>query len=455
MGMKPITGPELLSSPRRKPTRGLWRNWLLILAMWWAGQAAAAGFALHEHSLTAMGTAYAGAGVNAGDEAAGLFWNPAGIVRAPSWQLQAGAVYVNTSSPFENQGSSQSFQSADGTLSLPTTGPSDDGGTAGVIPSAYLVADLRDRVRLGLGIYAPFGLSTEYRPDWVGRYHAIKSAITTVSVNPVVSYRLTDRLTLGAGVSASYLSAELSQAVFVLDPGSGAQLPDGRATLEADDWGYGVNAGLLYSAGDDSRLGIAYRSHVDQQLTGHRSLSGVGAFSGRTDVSAGLTLPESLIVSGYRPITRSWAVMADAMWTRWSRLDELRVKAQDGFPDDVTRFDWTDSWRLAVGILFEPSEDWKLRFGLAYDQAPIPSPERRTPRLPDNDRYWITFGASYRPTANLTLDFGYAFVQLSRADVASTVDLAAAVLPGAYTDTLRGAFETDSHLVGVQLRIAL
>jgi long-chain fatty acid transport protein len=48
-----------------------------------------------------------------------------------------------------------------------------------------------------------------------------------------------------------------------------------------------------------------------------------------------------------------------------------------------------------------------LRTGFAYDETPIPGPDDRTPRVPDNNRYWLSFGAKYSPKDWLDIDVGY------------------------------------------------
>ena len=53
------------------------------------------------------------------------------------------------------------------------------------------------------------------------------------------------------------------------------------------------------------------------------------------------------------------------------------------------------------------SPSWTLRTGVSYDQTPVPNTRYRTARIPDTDKYWISFGASYKYKA-FTFDVGYA-----------------------------------------------
>ena len=69
-----------------------------------AGSAHAAGFALIEVNATGQGNAYAGAAA-ATNNASTIFFNPAGMMNLEGEQLVLAAHYIDTSSDFENDGS--------------------------------------------------------------------------------------------------------------------------------------------------------------------------------------------------------------------------------------------------------------------------------------------------------------------------------------------------------------
>ncbi|MGH8604506.1 MAG: OmpP1/FadL family transporter, partial [Gammaproteobacteria bacterium] len=233
-----------------------------------------AGFQLGEHSANAIGRSLAGYGV-IGDDASAVFFNPAGLVLLDRPTVQNGLFYITSGFEFENQGSRQSLAG----LSAPSRGIDDDGGRDGLAPSLYALAPLWERVRVALGITAPFGLVTDYDADWVGRYHALRSELKTIDINPSVAYRLSGQLSLGAGVSVQYADATLSRAVFVFDPASGNPLADGLARVEGDDWSVGYDLGLMFEWDQHTRFGAGYRSKVDHTLRGTRKLEGVPAQS--------------------------------------------------------------------------------------------------------------------------------------------------------------------------------
>ncbi len=391
------------------------------------GSAGAAGFALTEQSVTGLGNAFAGGSASAEDPTT-VYFNPAGLTRLQGTQATAAVHVIAPSAELSDSGSRTAF-------GTPLRGGS--GGEAGetrAVPNFYYARDLTSTVKFGLGINAPFGLATQYDSDWIGRYHAIKSDLTTVNINPALAFKLNDVLSLGVGVSAQFADAELTNAVDfgavcaggeaagALPAGTCAALDlspqgaDGSVKVEGDDWSAGVNLGLLYELSAETRVGFAYRSKIKHTVDGDATfvvpasavaLTQSGAFR-NTGVHAHLELPDTASLSVYHRMTPKWAVMSDITWTGWSSFDELRVVFDNpAQPDSVQPERWDDTLRYSLGFTYYHDPKWTFRFGIAYDETPIPDAEHRTPRIPGNSRRWIALGGSYSPSDKLTLDVGY------------------------------------------------
>ncbi len=388
---------------------------------------AAAGFALIEQSASQTGNAYAGGAASAND-ASTLYFNPAGMTRLPA-QVVGALHYVAPSAKFSG--------SATDVFGNPVSGGNGgDGGENGLIPNLYMSTPLGEGLYVGLGINAPFALSTKYDSTWKGRYQAIESEVTSVNFNPSVAYRISPQWSLGAGVNLQYIEAKLTQAVDQgslcaptqaqlqargvprADPARCAGLTpqgsDGQAQVKGDNWGGGFNLGLLYEPSTRMRLGLSYRSGIKQQLTGNASFSGIqpqfsefGIFV-PTDVAADADLPQSASVSLWHDVGDNWSVMADATWTGWSSFKELRVQYDSFQPDTVVDESWNDSWRYALGVDYRYNSKWTLRAGTALDESPIPNPSHRTARIPGEDRIWASLGVGYRYSRSVGIDIGYA-----------------------------------------------
>ena len=421
----------------------------VLVSLLSAGIASAAGFALIEQSVSGLGTAYSG-GAAIAEDASTIYYNPAGLTQLNGSQVVGGVHVIVPSAKFHNEGSTH----ATGALLR-----GDDGGEAGKatpIPNVYFSTRLTDRMAVGLGINAPFGLQTEYDSGWVGRYHAIKSELITININPSVAYKVTDQFSAGAGLNAQYVKATLTNAI---DFGSFLRNPqgaDGLVKLSGDSWGFGFNLGLLYEFTPQTRAGIAYRSKVKQQLSGDAEFSGVPApiaagspaFK-NCPISALIDLPASASASFVHQFDSHWTVMTDVTWTEWQSFNELRIHfSNPSQPDAVVTTNWRNTLRYSLGAQYALDNRWTLKTGVAYDKTPIRSDQYRTPRIPDNSRFWTSLGAKYRLSNSVNIDAGYAHLFVSDPKVDK-----AAVGEDASRGGLKGYWDANVNIASIQLTV--
>jgi len=405
----------------------------------------ASGYALIEQSASGMGNAFAGAAATA-EDATTIFFNPAGMMYLPDNQLVLAGHAIKPSADFNNQGSHLSSL----TGARPTLG--DNGGGIGdwnFLPNFYFAKSVHPNIKLGLGVNTPFGLNTDYANTWVGRYQALDSDLKTVNINPSIAFKATDWLSLGAGFSAMWMKADLSNAI---DFGTLFKLPqalDGQARLSGDGWGWGWNLGALFQLGPATRLGLAYRSQVHQTLQGTATFSGVplplAPLFPDGPVRAQVSTPDSLSASVFHQINGTWDVMADLTWTNWSVFQDLTATRPSGSVLSSTQEHWSDTFRVSVGGNYHVNDKLKLRTGFAYDESPV-STAFRTARIPDSDRYWLSLGANYQLTPTSSVDFGYAHLFFVNANIDKTTDTSSAALK----DTLRGRYDGQVDILSAQ-----
>jgi len=406
-------------------------------------QAGAAGYAIIEHSATGLGNAFAGAAAVA-EDASTIYFNPAGMTYLPGSQMVVAGHIIMPKAEFNDRGSYLNPDLTGGTaVAGSLRGDDADGGVTKFVPNFYFSYQLDDRLFAGIGINAPFGLATEYDEDWVGRYHALDSDITTVNINPSLAWKVNERLSIGAGISVQYIEATLSNTLdfgtICMGMASNPALPrppfptvaqctaagatpqnaDGRVKVEGSDWSWGFNLGAILQLTDNTRLGLAYRSKVSHDLEGRAEFrvpanfqtllnAGIPLFTD-TDAMAAVDLPESASFSFVHDFNPQWTVLADVTWTRWSRFDELVIEFDNpNQADSVQPENWEDSWRYSIGAIYRPNGTWTFRAGLAYDETPIDEDTDRTPRIPGNDRTWIALGVGYRISDTMAVDVGYA-----------------------------------------------
>jgi len=429
----------------QQPT--VWVRLVFVAALaGWAGGACAAGFALIEQDASGLGNAFAG-GAAVAEDAGTIYFNPAGMTRLPGKQVLAAAHAIGTNVKFTNQGST--------TLGQPLTGG--NGGNAGgwnAVANLYLSWQLNDSLWLGLGVNSPFGLKTEYEQGWVGRYQALNSELMTININPSIAYKVSDKVSLGFGVSAQRIDATLSKAIDqgticlgVAPPGvcnavvGPPQTADAQQQLSAGDWGYGFNLGALFQISPDMRIGVNYRSQIKYTLTGSSTYSSVNPlFAGNpsfqnTSASADLTVPDSASVSVFQTFGDKWEMMSDITWTHWSVFNQLTVNFANGAPSNTTPEQWLNTWRFSLGLNYKFNEQWKLRTGVAWDQSPVPNPQVRNPRVPDNSRTWLAIGGSWSFAKGASVDVGYAHLFVPDTSINHT-ESASGTLIGTYNNSV-------------------
>ncbi|MBB3233065.1 OmpP1/FadL family transporter [Halomonas stenophila] len=383
-----------------------------------ASQAAASGFQVREQSAKTLANALSNATAGA-EDVSFMAYNPAAIGNIDGNQVAGGVAYIDAT--FELQDGQ-----ASNVLGMPyTSSASGEGGESAVVPSFAAKSQLNDQWDLGLAIYSPYGLSTKYDEDWIGRYHAIETELKTIDIQPTLNYRATERLNLAVGLRAQYADATLSNATdfgagaaAMGVPGASPGQNDVIGELTGDDWGYGYTLGALFQATERTRFGVSYRSEIDLTLEGDLDVDGTDPLSegaidaGRvsdTGGSADLTTPANLNLGVHHQLTDRLALMANAEWTEWSSFDELVVEFDDGSESRTTE-NWDDTWAFSVGANYTLNPQWMLRAGLGVDETPVPSAEYRTPRVPDADRRWATLGATWMPTTHLGVTAGYMHV---------------------------------------------
>lgn len=372
---------------------------LAVLFAILAGPAHSAGFALIEQNASGLGNAYAGQAASAQD-ASTIYFNPAGMTLLPDRQLVLAAHLIKP------------YVKYSGTVS-PAVGGGDGGDAGGLamVPNFYYAFRLSPSVHLGLGVTAPFGLKTEYDPDWMGRFQAIKSEVKTINLNPSVAWKLNDRFSLGAGLNIQHIEATLSNRISPLAPTS-------LATVEGDDFGWGYNLGMLWQAGKDTRVGLAYRSEIDYTLEGRIEVRNFGLLPSGP-VKADVTMPASASLSIFHKLGPRLDLLADLTWTGWSAFDRLTIAYSNGTPISSTPQNWDDNWRYSLGATWHMNSAWSWRAGLAYDETPT-SDAFRTPRIPDESRTWVAVGGQYRMSGNSIIDFGYAHLFVKDARLTSS-----------------------------------
>lgn len=375
--------------------------------------AVAGGFMLTEQSVAGLGRAYAGAGI-VGDDLSAVWYNPAGMSLLSGTAVQMGAVVAD--------------------LDLPVTtesGEKENGRKHGVpVPNMYIVHQIKDDMWFGFGITVPYGMATEYNPDWKLSDKGMNAEVKTFDFNPNIAVKLTDTLSFGAGVSLQYVTAQFESTKTT----NAGQM---RVRLNADGWAWGGNLGFMWQPTETVRVGLAYRSQVNHKADGYlktevSSSTLSGSFKSN-DGHAEMSGPHTITLTGTWKATDALRLSGLARWANWSSFDKLPIsgdslkKATYAAALDLTQnsqwanalssnktapeYHWKDSWLFTVGADYDINDEFTVRGGVGYEISPVDDDKYRSATIPDTDRLWLSLGATWRVNKQLQGDFGIAYLK--------------------------------------------
>lgn len=418
--------------------------------------ALASGFGVFTQGASGLGQANAVVAHPTGPSS--LYFNPALLNDVPGRQLEVGTTGIY----------------ADRKIKL-DSGGSEDGKENWDFPSTfYYTHQINDQVTAGLGIFFPFGLSTEWDDDYEGRYLGTSAEVFTTNINPAISFRVNDKFSVALGVDVLYLDATLKSKVnqtavytltdLQLSGGMGGALPPLSAPLndidqkfEGDGWGAGYNLGMLYKATERISIGATYRSHIDVNIDGDASFTGVNPILAAafpdTDGDADIRLPQQATAAvAVKPLD-NLVVEVGVRWEDWESTDDLTIEFDSpvfGQPASITPRAWNSTWTYNIGGQYRLNETVAINAGYLYGQNAVPS-STFEPLIPDADAHLFTLGTdlTFGPWT-VSGAFGYEHHE-DRDKTNQLGDLPGSILAGQAVGTANGTYETDIYLVGLSL----
>jgi long-chain fatty acid transport protein len=388
---------------RRRPWRATCLG-LLALGFWTAAPAVGAGFGFFEQGAKAMGMA--GAFTAQADDPSALFHNPGGLAFFDERQLAAGFSWIYTTE-------------AEFAGAPPFPGP--QGGAeqetlSQGLPHLYWVEPVSDVWKLGLGVYAPFGLVTEWQDpgNFAGRYLSTKAALRAIDVNPILGWQLTPKFGLGIGAIARFSDVELHRYIATQNPFTLLPADVGKLELKSDfHEGFGWNVGFLHRYNNSFSWGLSYRSKVKVDYEGDARVRQIATGNAQFDalvrsrlpfdrdlpVQTSIEFPDMASLGFAIALTRNLLLETDFNWSGWSTFDEVVIDftggATNSLPDSTIPEDWDDVNNYRVGLRWTRGAASEWRFGYVLDKTPQPE-EAVSPLLPDADRDGITIGYGRR-----------------------------------------------------------
>ena len=308
-----------------------------------------------------------------------------------------------------------------------------------------------------------FGLSTQIMHVRLRSAADVKNAVAGVAQNTAYEFAggVPNAVCTGLNIGlinglCNLTTSTIGGLLTSNNPLLGTEAVQGEGVLNIEGYGYGFgwNTGYLFAFNDDkSRVSLSYRSKITQTIKGEfdwdfsdvtgripnpkdpLSVLTTGAVDARsyieqyvrpdTDSSLRITTPEVVIGGIFHQATPKLALMTSVNWTRASRINELRIEAEDRTDPDgntvrqgdvVVKTKFRDVFKLGLGANYRFNERWLGRAGVGYEQTPIPNAEARHGSLPDANRRVYSLGLNYLKDKKTSIDLAYSFITLEDAN---------------------------------------
>lgn len=325
-----------------------------------SASAMAGGYQVNLASQRQIGMGHTGTGIQTGTSS--IFFNPGAMSYLQENGVTVGASALVSYISYRSTNFTSATAEADNPVKTPF--------------QVYAAFSINDKLKAGLGAYTPYGSTVRWGDEWNGRFGLSELSLAAFYFQPTLSYQLTDKIGIGAGLIVATGSVNLQRQLPL-------QGPDGNEPgIELDgsaDTGFGYNVGIYFQPSEKFSLGIDYRSRIDLKVEdgditySNLPNSATALFPGKT-FSAELPLPATLSVGiGYHP-TERWTIAADVSHVGWSAYDKLRFDYDQpvaGRPFSENQRNYDDAYIYRLGAEYKATDNLMVRAGAYYDNTPV------------------------------------------------------------------------------------
>lgn len=389
----------------------------------------AEGYQLNTQSARQLGMGHLGTALKLGGES--MLFNPAGLSYMDGKvDLSLGATAIFSKVKFTS-----------GNYNAETDNP------IGTPLFGYAGFKITDKFYAGISVTNPAGNSLVWPDNWSGSTYIQNISLKVFSVQPTISYKFSEKLSLGVGLMADFGSMDMSKGIMPV--GSiAAFLPLVPAQYQTvinnnlnvsplsmnltgkSGVGLGFNIGILYSPNDRLSIGLSYRSKVMMKLNNgdaaisysspelqtlfamlSQSPNFPAAVKGAMMLDGGnfnaqLPIPSNTNLGIAWKATEKMLISAELQYVGWKAYDTLSIVFPNVTMNSPKNFSNTMIYR--VGAEFYCTEKFTTRVGFVYDNTPSDL-TLYTPDSPGSDKISITTGFTYRPLKFMDIDFAFQY----------------------------------------------
>ncbi len=326
---------------------------------------------------------------------------------------------------------------------------------------AYAGYKIYDNLAAGIGLTTPYGNALKWPKHWAGADLIQDISLKAFVLQPTLSYKITDKLSIGAGVMLAVGNVKLSRALMstadfqmigalvgglpenMVSPEEKAyitgiirdtKVPPASATLDGKAHvRAGFNIGILYDFSDKVSVGLSYRSRIKMKVKegeaelnyANRTIEELMGVLGQKvpqlavpkydqgTFHAQLPLPSNTTLGvSYRPSDK-WELALDLQYVGWNAYDSMNVYFNEeelGIAPIKAKKDYKNTIIARVGAQYKTTDRLFLRAGVYFDQSPIRE-DNYNPETPGMNKLGMSVGCSFEPYRNLQIDFAFLYIQ--------------------------------------------
>jgi len=349
----------------------------------------AGGYQVRLQGNKSTGMGLTGTALNLGSSS--IFYNPGALsLMKDKMDFSVGASGILSRITFEKSGSTYQAET-NNPMSTPFY--------------VYGAGKISDKWTVGLGVYTPFGSSAKWDDNWAGKLLIQNIALEAIFVQPTVSYKINDKLGIGAGFVYMYGKVKLAKG---LNYG-----PNSKAELDGTASGMGFNVGVYYLASDKLSVGLNYRSKVTADVSGGTATFTTPGYVQNiipvdNKFAASLPMPANLDFGVSYRATDDLLVSFEVNYVMWSvyKSLEFTFDQQGALLNSSNTRNYKDTFIPRLGLEYKLNDMVTIRAGGYYDQSPT-NADYFTPETVSLNTVAFTLGLSINPTEKLSIDLSY------------------------------------------------
>lgn len=288
-----------------------------------------------------------------------------------------------------------------------------------------------DNLQAGISFYTPYGSGINWTNDWPGAVLSQKVDLKMYCIQPTLSWRITPKLSVGAGLMITWGSVNLDKGLVsgasfdaMLPQPMLGDMPAASINLNGTSQvALGVNVGAMYEITDQWTVGASFRSKMSMKVK-----AGIAAVDYANETAKTLLepklgnvdkanfkakMPAPYVLNfgvAYKPI-KPLTLAFDAQLTGWNTYRQLDIE----FPSPLSGFNqnipknYSNAWCFKLGAQYELTKRFDIRAGLMVDTSPV-NKDYYNPETPGMTKIEPTVGFSFRPIPRLSIDFAFMYI---------------------------------------------